>query len=58
MHISEVEIERALPRLKRVAEMYRKDPNLAAIGRELGVSRERARQLVNRARQLGLINES
>ena len=58
IHIAIINHEAALPRLKRVAVLLGAGLNQSDIGRVLGVSRERARQLVNRARDLGLIEDA
>ena len=53
-HISIVNRDRARPRLERIAALS-KTLSQAEIARALGISRERVRQLVNRARDLGLL---
>ena len=58
MHISVVNRERARPRLERIAQLHGAGLTQAEIGRVLGISRERARQLLLTAREHGLIAES
>jgi hypothetical protein len=43
-----------LARLEQVNRLYREKGSLAAVGRELGVTRERVRQLMRQGSQLGL----
>ena len=57
IHISQVNRERALPRLELVARLRANGLTYAEIGKRLRprVSRQRVMQLVHRARERGLI---
>jgi len=55
VHVSVKNRDAAQPRLRRIARLYQSGLTQSEIGRVLGVSRERARQLVNKARDAGLI---
>ena len=55
VHISVRNREAARPRLERVAKLIQAGLPQSEVGRALGVSRERVRQLVVRARDLGLL---
>ena len=57
-HISRRNSETALPRLIVVALLATKRLTFAEIGVKLGVSRQRAAQLVARARERGLIEDA
>ena len=56
-HISEINIASAQPRLEEVARLRLQRLTFAEIGVKLGVSRQRAAQLVARARERGLIED-
>jgi len=54
-HISELLKVNAIPKLEEVVRLRAAGLTYAEIGVRLGVSRQRAAQLVNRARERGLI---
>lgn len=55
-HISVLNREAARPRLERIAKLLAAGLSQAEIGRAMGLSRERIRQLVASAKTRGLID--